>query len=239
MPPIALLPAGVAGIIFSTFAHGVFFFLWITSMIFKFNHIAASISHPYPYSRSHLWQILSIALKHPLVPGSFLLFFLITGHWICQMIRIFELVTQIQNNSGNPNIFFTNLADRTKVIDTVFLVLSLTAGDCIIIYRLWIIWGYCWQVTVIPVLTTCGLLACSIGTTYQFSQYQAGDNIFQLASGRWILTLFNFLYSTNGYCASLSILTQKLLFFDRNFIFQFSLPGKSEKYRTSFPAKAM
>ncbi|THU84232.1 hypothetical protein K435DRAFT_928571 [Dendrothele bispora CBS 962.96] len=157
-------------------------------MILKFNHIAASTSHPYPYSRSHLWQILSIALKHPLVPGSFLLFSLITGHWVYQLIRIFELVTQIQNNFGSPNIFFANLADRTKVIDTAFLLLSLIASDCIIIYRLWVIWGYHWQVAIIPALTTCGLLACSIGTTYQFSQYQAGDNIFQLTSGRWILS---------------------------------------------------
>ncbi|THU82085.1 hypothetical protein K435DRAFT_972078 [Dendrothele bispora CBS 962.96] len=203
MPPITIFSAAVAGVIFPTFVYGAFFVLWFIAILFKLNHIAISTKHPYPYSRSHLFQVTPLALKHPLVIGVVLLFLFITGHWICQVIHFFDFVTQLQNNSVNPNIFFANLAEKPNVIEAIFLQLSFIASDCIIIYRLWVIWSYNWHITIFPVLTTCGFSVCSVGLIYQFSQYHEGDSVFRLPNSRWILSDGILTLCTNGYYASL------------------------------------
>jgi hypothetical protein len=78
-------------------------------------------------------------------------------------------------NGRNPMAFYSDWAQPTEVLQTGFLVASLTIMDALIVripsssvlcsvdlfsqvHRLWIIWGYKKRVVVFPLCTLFGLL---------------------------------------------------------------------------------
>ncbi|KAF5340188.1 hypothetical protein D9758_014999 [Tetrapyrgos nigripes] len=51
-----------------------------------------------------------------------------------------------------------------NVPNVIFIIASVLTGDCVITYRLWIIWGHKFQAIIIPIMTICGILASGIAS---------------------------------------------------------------------------
>ncbi|THU80543.1 hypothetical protein K435DRAFT_695435 [Dendrothele bispora CBS 962.96] len=177
--------------------YGIFAVLWGISITLMINHLKKSTLHcPQQVSYS---SILWMALKRPMILGTTTLFICSTGHWIVVFICLLQAFGYIPN-VNRPAMFLADLKETTMVVYTALLALTLLIGDCIVLYRLWCIWNHNRLVIIFPCLTTTGLLACICGTAYQFSQSHTEDNVFEISSGRWILSDAVLLFSTNVYC---------------------------------------
>ncbi|THV02293.1 hypothetical protein K435DRAFT_921715 [Dendrothele bispora CBS 962.96] len=94
------------------------------------------------------------------------------------------------------------IPEPTEVAYTIIATTSIFISDCIIVYRLWCIWNYQFSVIIFPILSTAGLLACSIGTVHRYTSFRAGDDIFAAAEGRWMLSVFALILTTDNFSLS-------------------------------------
>ncbi|KAJ7018837.1 hypothetical protein C8F04DRAFT_1149938, partial [Mycena alexandri] len=134
-------------------------------------------------------------LKSTVFLSAILLFVVITAHWIATVYRAFIGFVSIQVRF-EVEMFFSDFARPSAVVQDTFLALSFVIGDSMIIYRLWVVWAHKKRVLVVPTLT---LTAFAIGCFISTSVVAHNSNVF---SDPWlkytpILTLI-----TNVYCTS-------------------------------------
>ncbi|KAJ6605222.1 hypothetical protein DFH09DRAFT_1067501 [Mycena vulgaris] len=103
------------------------------------------------------------------------LFLVVAGHWVTTVYRFFFAFVYFATDGGNPMEFCSDWAQPTEVLQTGFLMASLTIMDALIVHRLWLIWGYNKRVVVFPLCTLFGLLVSGVGVTHEFSRYTPGD----------------------------------------------------------------
>ncbi|KIJ24716.1 hypothetical protein M422DRAFT_194345 [Sphaerobolus stellatus SS14] len=135
---------------------------------------------------------------NPLILGSICIFVTITAHWCFTFKRLFQAFVTYKEGQASLE-FYEDLTQTTEVVKTGFLVASLCLGDAMIIYRLWIVWGYNKRVIIFPICTLIGLTICGTGITYQFTRYTPGENVFLSIAGRWITSDCVFTLCTNVY----------------------------------------
>jgi hypothetical protein len=75
---VSRISASLAGSILSTFAYGVFFVVWLTSMVFMLNY-AVSITKHHFHGYASYRRVIVAFIKRPLTIGGILLFVCITG----------------------------------------------------------------------------------------------------------------------------------------------------------------
>ncbi|KAJ7768893.1 hypothetical protein B0H16DRAFT_1716093 [Mycena metata] len=114
---------------------------------------------------------------------AFLLFVVITVHWIATVYRAF-IGFVCTPTTFEAELYFNNLATPAAVIQYVFLLLSSVIGDSMIvsvhkldhdacaglkigskIYRLWVVWTHNKLVLVVPILTLTAFTVVSSVTT--------------------------------------------------------------------------
>ncbi|CCM03959.1 uncharacterized protein FIBRA_06114 [Fibroporia radiculosa] len=123
-----------------------------------------------------------------------------TIHWILVVIRIFmAFVTYPQG----PLLFYADIAQPSEVVQSGALIFTLLVNDAMMIYRMWIIWGYSKRVIIIPLCTLFGLLVCGIAVLYQMTRFHMGQNIFITDLGRWLTSDSVFTLCTNLYCTTM------------------------------------
>ncbi|THU84510.1 hypothetical protein K435DRAFT_927939 [Dendrothele bispora CBS 962.96] len=187
----SLLSHQIAAYVLTFFTYGIFIVLWIISIVLMINRLITTNTRPYTRSFSY-GLIVCMALRRPLIISVILLFLFNTGQWIILFVRILKAFGEIPDTSW-PTRFLYNYAEPTEVAYTIIATTSIFISDCIIvslIYRLWCIWNYQFSVIIFPILSTAGLLACSIGTVHRYTSFRAGDDIFATAEGRWMLSVF-------------------------------------------------
>ncbi|PBK96039.1 hypothetical protein ARMGADRAFT_1052987 [Armillaria gallica] len=185
---VNLATAAVEGVLY-----GVFLVLDITSIVLLFareNHITRA-TRP---SGFHV-------IRRPMFIGAVILLVSVTGHWICTVIRLFDACVKFEGGT-RPLEYYANISQITEVVKTGFLMVSLITSDTMLIYRLWVVWGYNYHVITFPLGTLIGLTVCGFGITYQFAKYTPGQDVFATAAGRWItsncvFTLLISVYSTS------------------------------------------
>ncbi|KZT01335.1 uncharacterized protein LAESUDRAFT_686826 [Laetiporus sulphureus 93-53] len=185
-----LVSVNLATVSMEAFFYGIFFVLSTTSIYLLVLKQRASIgplrATPPPLHRN------------PMFIGAIALSTTITAHWILTVTRSFDAFVYHEGGS-NPIGFFGNLKQTTEVVKTGFIMATLVIGDSMVIYRLWIIWNYRSAVIIFPLCTLVGLTVCGVGITYQFSQYDPGEDVFLSAAGRWITSDCVFTLCTNVY----------------------------------------
>jgi len=107
------------------------------------------------------------------------------------------------NGGTEPLYIYANLALATEVVKSGLLVATLVTSDAMIIYRLFIIWGYNKWIIIFPLLTWLGLIVCGAGVCWQFAEYKFGEDVFTSLAGRWITSDCVFTFTTNMYCSAL------------------------------------
>ncbi|TFK39397.1 hypothetical protein BDQ12DRAFT_649823 [Crucibulum laeve] len=189
---VPLVAANLSTSFVASLLYGVFLVLFSASFYLLVNHPRADSINKGIKSR----------LLTPLVISSLCIFITITGNWICTCIRLFQAFV-IFDSGHSPLEFYADLSQTTQVVKTGFLMSTVIIGDAVMIYRLWVVWSFRKSIIAFPMCTLLGLVACSIGITYQFTQYIPGEDIFVTAAGRWITSDTTFTFCTNVYCSAL------------------------------------
>ncbi|KAJ6451268.1 hypothetical protein C8R45DRAFT_883357 [Mycena sanguinolenta] len=185
---VSLVQASLANFVVQSCLYGVYLVLAVTSICLIIGRNASATRRGSSTYRSPIF-LVAIGL-----------FLTITGHWILVVDQAFLAFIHSPDTSG-PLQFYGNLSEITEVVKTGFLVATVIIGDALIIHRLWIVWGCNKYVVIFPIATLMGLAASGAGITYQFTQYNPGQNVFLTEAGRWIssetaLTLCTHSYST-------------------------------------------
>ncbi|KAK0461851.1 uncharacterized protein EV420DRAFT_1628289 [Desarmillaria tabescens] len=205
---VPLVSVNLATVALESFLYGIFFVLDLTSITLLFVR----------RSRRSPNTVVSV-MQRPMFIGAVGLFITITAHWICTVIRLFDAFVTFEDGK-QPLEFYANLSHITEVVKTGFLMASLVIGDSMIIYRLWVVWGFNYYVIIFPLLTLAGLtgicckiplrdndfiqmIVCGIGITYQFTQYFPGLDVFASEAGRWITCDCIFTLLTNIYSSTM------------------------------------
>ncbi|TFK38844.1 hypothetical protein BDQ12DRAFT_682592 [Crucibulum laeve] len=181
---ILLVSVNLATVCIESFLYGMFFILFVTSL-----YLLAV--------RQKTTNAGGSVFLTPLVFGSILIFVTITSHWICTFLRLFQAFVTF-NGGTTPFEFYDDPTQTSGVVKTGVLMASLIIGDAMIIYRLWIVWGYNRLVIIFPICTLMGLTACGVGVTYQLTQFKPGENVFPVISV-WIMSDYAFTLCTNVY----------------------------------------
>ncbi|KAJ7083261.1 hypothetical protein C8R44DRAFT_822626 [Mycena epipterygia] len=188
---VPLVPVSLATVALESCFYGAYFVLAgasVSLIVGRYSNPAGTVAKSIFFS--------------PILLGAVGLFITITAHWILTVDRSFLAFLQFENGTF-PLGFYGNLSQVTEVVKTGFLMATLTIGDALIIHRLWIVWGHNKYVIIFPMCTLLGLTVCGVAVTYQFSQYQPGQNVFLSEAGRWITSDTVFTLCTNLYSTTL------------------------------------
>ncbi|KAJ7346602.1 hypothetical protein DFH08DRAFT_195286 [Mycena albidolilacea] len=190
MLTVPRIPTALATIVIETFFYGIYLVLFLTSIYLLLTAQTRGLRPP-----RTLWL-------SPILLGGSLLFIAVTGHWVLTIDRLF-LAFVIVDNGADPLGFYGDFSQTTQILQTIFLLVSLTIVDILVVHRLWSVWSHINRyVMIFPTLTLLGLAASTIGVAKNFSQFTPGDSVLELANG-WIIADCAFTVFTNIYCTAL------------------------------------
>ncbi|KAI0725166.1 hypothetical protein C8Q72DRAFT_760139, partial [Fomitopsis betulina] len=190
-----LIPINLATICMESFLYGLFFILYGTSTYVLVRQGQRKMAAEGQQSR------MNSVYKAPMFLAAHLIFLTVTGHWILTVYRLFEAF--VNYRGGTQALFYyASIAFTSEVVRIALLVSTVLVSDAMIIYRLYIIWGYNKLVIIPPVLTWCGLMGISVGVCWQFSQYKLGDTVYRGPFGHWITADGLTTLITNVYCSA-------------------------------------
>ncbi|CCM06131.1 uncharacterized protein FIBRA_08381 [Fibroporia radiculosa] len=192
MGQVALVPVNIATVCIESFFYGIFFVLSTVSLyllVKRYWELGGRLSSSQPWTPTMTFIVANVAI-----------FLSTTIHWILVVIRIFmAFVTYPQG----PLLFYADIAQLSEVVLSGALIFTLLATDAMMIYRMWIIWGYSKHVVIIPLCTFMGLLVCGIAVLYQETRFHMGQNIFITDLDRWLTSDAVFTLCTNLYCTTM------------------------------------
>jgi len=122
-------------------------------------------------------------------------------HWVLTVYRLFEAFVNFRGGTA-ALFYYADISLASEVTKSALLVATVIVSDAMIIYRLYIIWGYNKAIVVLPILTWFGLIAVGVGVCWRFSLYKLGDDVYSGQIGRWITADCFFTLATNVYCTA-------------------------------------
>ncbi|KAF8879844.1 hypothetical protein BD779DRAFT_1119537 [Infundibulicybe gibba] len=136
----------------------------------------------------------------PVTLASILLFLVVTEHCV---VTIYRLSQAFGNPTRGPMDVIGNVSLWTNVTEIALAFLLTVLGDCIIIYRLWMIWGCNCIVVIFPILSAVGECVSFVGLVYRLINAGTGGAEFLASWNRWIIRACVFALCTNIYCSGL------------------------------------
>ncbi|KAF8889030.1 hypothetical protein BD779DRAFT_1671992 [Infundibulicybe gibba] len=174
MAALTIAEAEMIGIILHSALYGIFLVLFVGSLYIPLSRRRRQSTPPNRF-------LMSVTI---------VLFVLITGHWVLQLLRLLDAFIYHADDDGGPSAYYAHETQRKNVVKTAFYVAQTFTGDCAMVYRLYIVWGRNWKVIILPALLTTGLLVAGSGATYSFAHLTPGENIFIWSAGPLVLTMF-------------------------------------------------
>ncbi|KAJ7362874.1 hypothetical protein DFH08DRAFT_327379 [Mycena albidolilacea] len=189
MLTVPRIPTALATVVIETFFYGIYVILFVASVYLLFTAQARGLRPP----RS-VWL-------SPILSGGSLLFIAITGHWICTVDRLFLAFADVDGGL-DPIKFYGDFSQRSQIVQSIFLMVSLAIVDVLVVHRLWTVWSHINRyVMIFPALTLVGLFVSTVGVANDFAQFKPGDSVLELANG-WIIAATAFTLFTNMYCTA-------------------------------------
>ncbi|KAJ7870735.1 hypothetical protein B0H14DRAFT_236124 [Mycena olivaceomarginata] len=187
MLTVPRIPTALATVVIETFFYGIYVILFVASVYLLFTAQARGLRPP----RS-VWL-------SPILSGGSLLFITTTGHWICTVDRLFLAFADVDGGL-DPIKFYGDFSQRSQIVQSIFLMVSLAIVDVLVVHRLWTVWSHINRyVMIFPALTLVGLCVSTVGVANDFAQFKPGDSVLELANG-WIIAATAFTLFTNMYC---------------------------------------
>ncbi|TBU27905.1 hypothetical protein BD311DRAFT_664523 [Dichomitus squalens] len=123
--------------------------------------------------------------RSPLILANVLLMLTVTVHFGYSAKRI--ILAMVNEGGGEAAVlFFTDLRERTQVARLILLVIDMFLGDVVITYRVWLVWGKNYWITLFPVLTVIGVIVAGSGMVHQFTLSHSDTGVFTEAVAPWI-----------------------------------------------------
>ncbi|KAH9934651.1 uncharacterized protein B0H18DRAFT_869432 [Fomitopsis serialis] len=137
--------------------------------------------------------------KTPMFIASHIIAATVTAHWSITVYRLFYAFVIFMGGT-EPLIVYANIAEPSEIAKTALFVATVLASDAMIIFRLYIIWGYNKWIVIFPIMTWFGLIVCGVGLCWRFSLYRLGEDAYHDDIGRWITSDCVMTFVTNLYC---------------------------------------
>ncbi|TFY69100.1 hypothetical protein EVJ58_g603 [Rhodofomes roseus] len=167
--------------------YGIFLVLASASIYF---HISRACAARQNHRRGNA------ATLGPIFVGSILVATTVTGHWITTIIRLFDAF--VTYNGGNtPLEYYASVWFSTETAQNTFLISTLILCDCMLVYRLWVVWSYNYVVAALPACTELGL--CVAGPVAIYQQTLVRGSIFAETLTHWVNACYAFTFATNIY----------------------------------------
>ncbi|KAK7042837.1 hypothetical protein R3P38DRAFT_3309936 [Favolaschia claudopus] len=145
---------GIAQLIVETLLYGIQLILYITTIYFLATRRTLASGN--------------VSVKHhflslPFCGGS-ILFLSSSLHWI---MEIYAMHTAVAHLADEPHDnFLLTPPETAAILEGVSLAVSFFLGDCLVVYRLWIIWAKGRRIIIFPVGCLIGVLAVFAGMLY-------------------------------------------------------------------------
>ncbi|KAI0954043.1 hypothetical protein AcV7_007390 [Taiwanofungus camphoratus] len=194
MAKVSLVSANLAALCVGSVLYGIFFVLAVLSiylLVLRRREIAAKspvASAPRPIYLT------------PIIVAAIAISITITGHWIVTVVRLFDAFVNF-DGGARPAAFYGEQSQPTQVVKTVSISITFLIADVMLIYRLWIVWGYNYLVIIFPACTVLGLVAAAVGTAHSFATCPPDTTIFTSSFKAWLTTEYVFTFTTNVYCS--------------------------------------
>ncbi|ESK91811.1 hypothetical protein Moror_10537 [Moniliophthora roreri MCA 2997] len=173
--------------------------LWVESILYGMNTILFAIC---------IWVLVyykkrSSGLNIPLLATAIFLYIFCTIRIGIDLGRGILAFFTFRNNPEGPLGFYEDISHWTRVLREALYVTNSLVADTLVIYRLYVVWGYNWKITVGPIIL---LLASSISgyiAVWEITRVASGGSIFakQVADGA--TALFALSMGTNVIVTSL------------------------------------
>ncbi|KAJ6472432.1 hypothetical protein C8R45DRAFT_1013014 [Mycena sanguinolenta] len=98
--------------------------------------------------------------------GATVLFLATTVHWAVGIYQTFLIFS-------DSEVSEVNRTQGADVVEVLSLSTAILAAECLMIYRLWIVWARNLRVVVFPICSFSGVLIAAIGISYVFIQSQS------------------------------------------------------------------
>jgi len=184
-----LVNAQLGAFVAETFLYGASCVLFVLAMYFIRRRTNSKNLNAKPFSK-------------PVFAGLVLVFVLNSSHWITDVVRLYRAFIFGVTNPG-PLAYYSHLSDFTEVFKTGVLIADMVVTDCVMVYRMYIVWVRNKYVMVFAVLSVIGTIICGFGITYELAIVKIGQNIFATACGRWITSSLAMSLVTNLYSTSM------------------------------------
>ncbi|KAL1731748.1 hypothetical protein EV714DRAFT_271311 [Schizophyllum commune] len=109
-----------------------------------------------------------------LLAGLMLLSTMITGQWICLVIRAFQAFI-LWEGGQHADSFYANITGTSEVLRSAFYSATVTIADLFVVARLYVIWNCKKSVIILPITALGLLLVSAVGVTYAYGAYEMVD----------------------------------------------------------------
>ncbi|KAF9495566.1 hypothetical protein BDN71DRAFT_1447485 [Pleurotus eryngii] len=172
MHPLTIPSAELAGILVESTLFGIYLLLF------------ASCIYAYTTGRG---------TRSPTLLGiNILMLFLISSHWILQIVRLFDAFIYSPPLTSS-NVYYSNVRDPKFVTKSALYFLQTTLGDLTMVYRLYVVWNRSWLVTILPLLAVLAYFVGGVVEINYFSQLAPqGGNFFTSTDPItvWVMIMF-------------------------------------------------
>ncbi|KAJ7493091.1 hypothetical protein B0H11DRAFT_2277624 [Mycena galericulata] len=185
---LSLISVNLLSFTIGTLLYGMYAVLFIISMYLLLLRRHATTQGPNEIHKK-------MVFKSMVFLSAILLFLVVTVHWVTTVYRAFIGFGSIQDRA-EAEIFLSDLAQPTAVVQDTFIALSFVVGDSLIIYRLSVVWSHNARVLVFPILSlTTFAVAGFISTSFT----ARNNDVF---ANPWLTTTAFLTLATNLYCTA-------------------------------------
>ncbi|KAL1679670.1 hypothetical protein EV122DRAFT_209658 [Schizophyllum commune] len=139
-----------------------------------------------------------------LLAGLMLLSTMITGQWICLVIRAFQAFI-LWEGGQHADSFYANITGTSEVLRSAFHSATVTIADLFVVARLYVIWNCKKSVIILPITALVLLLVSAVGVTYAYGAYEMVDPATLTSLHRWRIAQSVLTICINLYCTTMIV----------------------------------
>ncbi|KAJ8509379.1 hypothetical protein ONZ45_g8456 [Pleurotus djamor] len=166
MSSISLEMATIVAAFLEAFLYGIYIMLFGKTVQIMYNRPRASTSLA-------LWS------------GIVLLFILSTMHIGVTIRRFVNAFIVLRNEPGGPTAYIADQTEWLSLFSLSIYGVSIFIGDCLVVWRCFIVWGKKWWIVFVFGFMICALEFCGISVMVQISRLTSAEDIFSTKITEW------------------------------------------------------
>lgn len=109
---------------------------------------------------------------------------------------------------GGPDgeAYYANFAATPYKLKNVIYVINTFLADALLLWRVWVVWGYNWKIALVPAVLLLGSTVSEIFTTLALWELAPNESLFTTDVRRWFTAFWALSLATNVSCTTLIVL---------------------------------